>query len=207
MKTLFALFLLITSLLLALPQHSHPQVHKQLAPDLERQLVQIECQTRSYICPKGPDATTLDDIREQDKNVFKRSATPAPIEYGQWQLKCRHDAIYDTKNCSISRGPLFVHLSRGRSSIRALIFLIQSEEAHPGRTHALRVDQHAPHSNHMEASWSHEEAMRIIAEMKTGHLVRTRFIAWPYGNAIDDIIHLDGFNTAFQHLQAAVNQP
>jgi hypothetical protein len=130
-----------------------------------------------------------------------------PIAPGPWQGLCKFDAIEDTKECHISRGPLSVHLYRGRSPLKAIVIIAHSDGSYPGDTHAIRVDQHKPHRNSDGPSWSNEQALRIIAEMKTGQLVRTRYFAWPYGNALDDTISLDGFGAAFQQLQQAVREP
>lgn len=125
-----------------------------------------------------------------------------------WRVTCDRDPIYDHKTCDIRRGPLYVIMIRHpKGNISTMVSIIYGKDSFPGRIHALRVDSLPPHTATTDAHWNDADSRRIISQLEKGQTARTRFIAWPYGDSIDETIALDGFSESWQALQQAVRQP
>lgn len=174
----------------------------------DRLRVEMTCRNHPSLCPQGPQAENWHTLAPR---ALAFSALPqgrqADLTKG-WPIECRHDAIYDTKSCTMSRGSLYVMMIKHpKGNIRPSVSILHGDSAFPGRTHAMRVDSLAPHTATTDAWWSGSEATRVITQLMRGQTARTRFVAWPYGRAIDDEIPLDGFASAWQELQHAIRQP
>jgi hypothetical protein len=178
----------------------------------QRRVVESHCQKYQYqqLCPHGAEAETIESLTPRlaaaQESQEKERANSTLARQG-WPLHCRHDAIYDTKTCTMHRGSLYVFLSRSKGVIDPMVSIIHGKDSFPGRTTALRVDTLPPHTVVTETHWSGPQAQSIIKQLLKGNTARTRFIEWPYGNAIDDQITLDGFAHGLAQLQHAVRQP
>ena len=119
-----------------------------------------------------------------------------------WLLQCKEDAIVDTYMCHIQRGSLYITMFRSRNGITLTnVSIVEGKQSHPDRLHALRVDSMPPHTNSREPSWNGPEAHRIVAELLQGHLVRTRYVTWPFADRLENEIPLAGFPVAWEELQ------
>jgi len=78
----------------------------------------------------------------------------------------------------------------------------------PPATVAVRADSAKPFisSATSEGVFGPQASAAIIAQLKSGGRVATRYTGWPYENAVDNDFELHGFNQAFQYVNWAVKR-
>ncbi len=179
------------------------------SPEPRVRFPQIEdaCAKYPQLCPNGPQAewwaTLQPRVLALDAvHAARQVAIPKP-----WQLECSLDAIRDTKTCTMQRGSLYVRLIRHKKLVRPRVSIINGHDAYPGHENILRVDTLPIHTVETDTFWSGPQAQSIINQLLQGHTARTRLIAWPYGNPIDDEIPLDGFSSSLAQLHHAIREP
>jgi hypothetical protein len=108
-----------------------------------------------------------------------------------WQVYCRTDTLLDERECTVSsKGTLFrvVVVKSPRFGL-AYFLALHATNLHPTRQHMLRIDQHAVHmSTPPDGFIEPAQNRRIIDEMKTGQVLRTRGYIRPQNQVVEETV-------------------
>lgn len=118
-----------------------------------------------------------------------------------WQVGCKKDAIDDTKICFMRIKTLMVFIS-GKDKYSVSI----GNNNYPRTPAAIRVDGGEPIKGGVQGIFIDEESDKIIAELKKGKQVVTRYQKFPKEYNTDDTFELYGFNEAFEYINWAFSK-
>jgi hypothetical protein len=97
----------------------------------------------------------------------------------RWNIACRRDKMSQTKSCSVDRGDLYIFVYQSRP-IKVSI----GDEHFPSSTTSIRVG--AKRFDTYDRDGDFPQSAAILASMKDGVQVVTRYMKWPYREWIDD---------------------
>lgn len=135
-----------------------------------------------------------EDLERNEK--LKTSLSSGDLESQKingWRMSgCDIDKFTGSKNCSMSKDDLIVYIHKGKT------FFIVGVDHFPRRSSALRIDGNKPIYG---SEGAFQNNAKILEQFKTGKVVNTRYVQWPYEINRDAETSLDGFNEAYKELQ------
>lgn len=119
-----------------------------------------------------------------------------------WAMGCERDAMSDLVTCYVSKGDLWLWAAKGRGHVVVSI----GSEHYPGSSSAARVDSNKPIRTSAAAAghFGVPESRALIAQMKAGKQITTRYMRWPNRYWIDHAQSLYGFEQALAYLNWAI---
>lgn len=116
----------------------------------------------------------------------------ADDDYGtNWHVGIDVDLIEDTHRARLRRGDLvIVRTSGGRTFVRV------GHKHFPRSPMVVRIDDHAPIRAREDRGFTPEQVERILEQLRTGEVVTTRYMQWPYERYRDDRWTIFGFQEA-----------
>lgn len=114
-------------------------------------------------------------------------------EVNGWLITgCEVDKFNGSKTCSMSKDDLIVYIHNGKT------FFLVGTNHFPRKPTVLKVDQNKPIYG-KEGSFQNNG--QILEQFKSGRVVNTRYIKWPYEMNRDNETSLNGFSEAYRELQ------
>lgn len=79
---------------------------------------------------------------------------------------------------------------------------------YPSSSVALRIDSKKPFytTADNDGVFSSAQTKNIIAQLRSGKKITTRYAKWPYRSSVDEIFELYGFNEAYLYIQWALRK-
>lgn len=111
----------------------------------------------------------------------------------KWTFDCPVDAMTDRRACVVYNLEASIHVSYKRGSTPRTVCVISHD--FPGRTAQIRIDANSPVTTNREGC---VESPALIAQLKSGSKVTTRYYSWPYDYPKDSTGTLAGFDKAIQ---------
>ncbi|WP_052906163.1 hypothetical protein [Pseudomonas fluorescens] len=137
---------------------------------------------------QGDKKSTLDTIKD--------------LHVTNWSTRCKKDGMDDTHWCAISKDSVSIGIWKNGSH-----FISVGNDHFPSSNITLRVDQNAPISATAESGYTDKQVEMLIAQLKSGKSVLSRYQEWPYETNKDKAIDLFGFSEAWEMLNVIYNAP
>lgn len=130
-------------------------------------------------------AVMLDDevgkIGDVQYHLYRDSASiaielgTAPDEGsdGSWRISCSRDKMSEVKTCFVQRGDLWAFFSSRGAPIISV-----GNQHFPGSVTSIKVGQRRFDTAHRDGNFANPQ--QIIATMKDGQPIVTRYMRWPY---------------------------
>lgn len=130
-------------------------------------------------------------------------ATKVELDQDNWTVACEKDSISDKKSCYIQRHDLWIWLYEN-GNLKISI----GRDYYPSSTIAIRVDSRKPFYTSADNGgfFPSAQTKNIIAQLKSGKKVTTKYVKWPYGSAVDESFGLYGLNEAYLYIQWAIKK-
>lgn len=132
--------------------------------------------------------------------IFKNGDAGLTAFGEDWSIHCAPDAMTDEFNCYIKNLTHFtIFIDFQNADTPQLVCVIGHD--FPGRNAALRVDSNPALETNSDGCIS----ANSVPKLTQGSSIRTRFVRWPYDNAVDREGTLSGLEQAFnlvRHLRA-----
>lgn len=105
-----------------------------------------------------------------------------------WSVGCDSDEMTDKKTCNVSNSEskIFIWLEKGKGIESLSLY----SHDFPGRNMAIRIGSAKPIISRKFISG--RSAQNLIAQMKPGTIVKTRYYSWPYDSAKDAKVTIKG---------------
>ncbi|EKU29860.1 hypothetical protein C660_11712 [Alcaligenes sp. HPC1271] len=118
-----------------------------------------------------------------------------------WSISCNKDAMNDHVTCRANRGDLLVFYSKSDGFLVDLM-----GDKYPGSNISIRIDNGQVVTAGEASGFSKSQSKNILASIKDGDKVATRYIGWPYKNNKDQVSEVYGLNVVKQYLVWAVSK-
>lgn len=134
---------------------------------------------------------------------------PREFEYGKeptrWHMICEKDRMSDKRLCLLKpmNAPSVLVSYNGAS--RA-ISVDDGGAGFPGSIDQVRIDRNAPLSTRNGTAFSGKSAAVLLAQMKRGNVIYSRFRDWPYNHIVDRQTSLEKFSIIVQVADAIAAQ-
>lgn len=153
-----------------------------------------------YWCKNyGPKGAERRQGCESDMRLRRGVGTCADIT---WSHSCRVDKMTDRANCTAhGRGSnLFAFSERGK-----LAFSVTGN-TYPGEKSRIRVDSHPAIAFDDDEGTSSAQDNTIERQLRGGTIVRTRYVKWPSGIAVDNEVPICNLPQVLDEMKAESQQ-
>lgn len=107
----------------------------------------------------------------------------------QWDVSCSRDKMSNLKTCTVHRGDLWVSFRSAKTGLVSI-----GNEHYVGSVSSIKVGPRRFDTSDQDGNFSN--SAQIIALLKDGQPVVTRYMRWPYRTWIDDEWDATGFQAA-----------
>lgn len=162
------------------------------------------CKSRnSQACVPNADGTQSGTLNGVPFTLYEDSASIDAVKNRHsgslelrdaWSVACRRDKMNNKKSCSVNRGDLYVFVYQS-GPIKVSI----GNEHFPGSTTSIRVGLKRFDTSDRDGDFS--QSASILAAMKDGAQVVTRFMKWPYREWVDEEFDVYGAQVAVKIAQ------
>lgn len=150
-----------------------------------------------YWCKKhGAKGSEAREDCESKMRLRRGVATCADIT---WSHSCREDKMTDRTNCTV-HGPgsnLFVFAERGRLAFSVI------GDTYPGEKSRIRIDSQPAIAFDGDDGTTSAQDSTIERQLRAGTVVRTRYVKWPSGIAIDNEAPICNLPQVMDEMKAA----
>ena len=117
-----------------------------------------------------------------------------------WSTRCIKDAMDDSVACMATLGDLTIsiHKDGGR-------YIVIGTSHYPGTPVSIRVNGGKPDSAQSDHQFRPPISDQILASLRNGDQVSTRYQEWPYERNIDKSFQLYGYEEVMSYLEWAIS--
>lgn len=125
-----------------------------------------------------------------------------PVD-SNWYVECKKDPISDKKMCSMHMKDIWLYAYPNGKTVVSV-----GRDHFPSSTTTIRIDAGQPFTANAneDGDFPAATSSKIIAKLKIGKTITTRFMRWPYRNWVDTTWDLYGFNEAYSYINWAVKR-
>jgi hypothetical protein len=122
-------------------------------------------------------------------------------EYAKnWHLSCKKDVMTDRVTCKATKESLTIFYTKELGFVVAIM-----EQRYPGSSVSIRVDNGQVFSSN-DAVFPPQVSAKILAQIKDGSKVATRYVSWPEKANMDRVSDVYGASVAAAYIKWAFGQ-